>query len=66
SHRHVVDMADVDRSVAILCGGQSGHPASPHYADQIGMWRTGEMRPAPFTRPAIEAATRFKQLFAPR
>jgi penicillin amidase len=66
SHRHVVDMADVDRSVAILCGGQSGHPASPHYSDQISMWRTGAMRPAPFTRPAIEAATRFRQIIAPR
>ena len=63
SHRHVVDMADVDRSVAVLCGGQSGHPASPHYADQVSMWRRGECRPAPFTRPAIEQQVRFRQRF---
>jgi penicillin amidase len=63
SHRHVVDMDDVDRSVAVLCGGQSGHPASPHYADQVALWRRGETRPAPFTRPAIERLARFRQQF---
>lgn len=65
SHRHVVDLADVDRSVAVLCGGQSGHPASPHYADQVAMWRNGEVRPAPFTRPAIERIARWQQHFVP-
>lgn len=65
SHRHVVDMADVDRSVAVLCGGQSGHPASPHYADQVALWRRGEVRPAPFTRPAIERISRWNQRFLP-
>ncbi len=65
SHRHVVDMSDVDRSVAVLCGGQSGHPASPHYADQVPMWRRGEARPAPFTRPAIEKLVRYRQQFIP-
>ncbi|MCW2927490.1 MAG: peptidase penicillin amidase, partial [Thermoleophilia bacterium] len=65
SHRHVVDLADIDRSVAVICGGQSGHPASPHYADQVAMWRRGEVRPAPFTRPAIERASRYRQRFVP-
>ncbi|MCW2972396.1 MAG: peptidase penicillin amidase [Thermoleophilia bacterium] len=63
SHRHIVDLADVDRSAAVLCGGQSGHPASPHYADQVDMWRRGEVRAAPFTRPAIERATVHRQRF---
>jgi hypothetical protein len=63
SHRHVVDMADVDRSVAVICGGQSGHPASPNYADQVPLWRRGEVRPAPFTRPAIERHSRYRQRF---
>ena len=65
SHRNIVNMADVDRSAAVLCGGQSGHPASPHYADQIGLWRKGEVRPAPFTRPAIERQVRYTQRFVP-
>ncbi|MEO6867699.1 MAG: penicillin acylase family protein, partial [Gaiellales bacterium] len=65
SHRHIVDLADVDRSVAVLCGGQSGHPGSPYYADQVEMWRRGEVRVAPFTRPAIERVSRWHQRFVP-
>jgi penicillin amidase len=64
SHRNVIDLANPDQSLAILCGGQSGHPASPHYADQIVMWRRGEMRPAPFSRPEIERLARYRQRFS--
>jgi penicillin amidase len=65
SHRRVVDLADLDRSVAVLCGGQSGHPASPHYVDQVTLWRDGEVRPAPFTRPAVERHARYRQVLTP-
>lgn len=65
SHRHIIDMANVDRSVAVLCGGQSGHPASPHYADQVTLWRRGEVRAAPFSRAAIEQISRYRQQFLP-
>lgn len=56
SWRVVVDLADVDRSVAVLPTGQSGDPVSPHWKDQFELWIAGELRPAPFTRPAVEAA----------
>jgi penicillin amidase len=56
SWRVVVDLADVDRSVAILPTGQSGDPVSPHWNDQSPLWIAGELRPAPFTRPAVETA----------
>ncbi len=65
SHRHVIDLADLDRSRAILCGGQSGHPASPHYADQVGMWREGAMRPAPWSPARIERDAVYRQRFEP-
>jgi penicillin amidase len=65
SHRRVTDLADLDRSVAVLCGGQSGHPASPHYVDQVPMWRAGEVRPAPFTRAANERRSQFRQVLEP-
>jgi hypothetical protein len=29
------------------------------------MWRRGEARPAPFTRPAIEKLVRYRQQFVP-
>jgi penicillin G amidase len=56
SWRVVYDLADLDNSRGILPAGQSGNPASPHWNDQSNAWATGELRPLPFTRPAVEAA----------
>ena len=36
--RLVVEMSDPMRIGAVMPGGQSGHPASPHYDDQIEVW----------------------------
>jgi len=38
--------------------GASGHPASVHYADQLGPWSRGETFPWPFTQAATEADAR--------
>lgn len=65
SHRNVVDLANLDGSMAVVCGGQSGHPASPHYADQVDMWRAGELRPAPWTDEALERAAKYRQQLLP-
>jgi penicillin amidase len=56
SWRVVVDLADPDRSMAVLPTGQSGNPASPHWSDQTELWARGELRPCPVSRPAVEAA----------
>jgi penicillin G amidase len=56
SWRIVADLADVDRSMAVLPTGQSGNPASPHWNDQAPLWIGGSLRPAPVTRRAVEAA----------
>jgi penicillin amidase len=56
SWRVVVDLADVDRTAAVLTTGQSGNPVSPHWNDQTELWARGELRSCPFTRPAVEAA----------
>jgi penicillin amidase len=56
SWRLVADLADVDRSAAVLPTGESGNPASPHWNDQTDLWISGRLRPAPVTRPAVEAA----------
>jgi acyl-homoserine lactone acylase PvdQ len=53
SYRQVFDTGDWDRGVFILPTGQSGHPASPHYADMVSAWRTGEYRPLPFSPQAV-------------
>jgi penicillin amidase len=58
SWRVVVDLGDLDRSMAVLTTGQSGNPASTHWNDQAPLWADGELRPCPFTRPAVEAAAK--------
>ena len=56
SWRAVYDLSDPDASRGVLPTGQSGNPASPHWNDQTEAWAAGELRPLPFTRPAVEAA----------
>ncbi len=57
SLRLVADCADPDQSLAILPGGQAGHPFDAHYSDQIDEYLAGQMRPVRWSEPAIEAAS---------
>jgi len=54
SYRQVFDTGDWDRAVFILPTGQSGHPASPHYADMLPAWQHGEYRSLPFSPAAVQ------------
>ncbi|GBD13773.1 Penicillin acylase 2 [bacterium HR24] len=54
SWRMIVDLADFNRSLGVLPGGQSGNPASRHYADQLQLWLRGEYHPMPWDRPQVE------------
>jgi penicillin G amidase len=65
SWRQVVDLSNVDATLAVLCTGQSGNPASPHWSDQTPLWAAGELRPCPFTRPAVEAAAEHRLALVP-
>ena len=58
SFRMLLDLADWDRSRMTNMPGESGDPDSPHYADLIDDWANGRYHPMPFTRKAVEAATR--------
>lgn len=40
--RGVYDLADPSRSRFIIATGQSGHPLSPFYADQLPLYKAGE------------------------
>lgn len=42
SFRFVADLANWDRSILLLTGGQSGQPGSQHYADQFSFWFEGK------------------------
>ncbi|HQN40283.1 MAG TPA: penicillin acylase family protein, partial [Thermoanaerobaculia bacterium] len=56
SMRWVTDLSDPDGTLAILPGGQAGHPADPHYADQMPLFLAGRLRPVPWSEVAIARA----------
>jgi penicillin amidase len=52
--RSIVDVGEWDNSLSLLAPGQSGHPASPHYDDQITAWFERGYHPMPFSRESVE------------
>ena len=54
SLRVIVDVGDWDRSVATNAPGQSGAPASPHFADLARLWAAGEYVPLSFSERAVQ------------
>lgn len=65
SWRQILDVGRWDESRVILPTGQSGHLLSPHRFDQNARWRSGEYRPQPFTRAAVESARAHRLLLVP-
>ncbi len=66
SLRMVVDVGAFEDSRWILPGGQSGNPSSPHYDDQLPLWRAAEGIPIPFSPQAVEDACRDRLRLLPR
>ncbi len=54
SMRQITDLADPERSLAVLPMGQSGHPASRHYDDLLPLWLAGRYHPFLMDRTGIE------------
>jgi acyl-homoserine-lactone acylase len=50
----VVEFGEQVRAKAVSAGGQSGHPASPHFGDQSARYATGQLRDVYFYRPQLE------------
>ncbi len=65
SMRTVLDLSNWDNSRSTNTTGQSGHPFSTHYSDQIEAWRTIRYHPMPFSRAAVEAATADRLVLSP-
>jgi len=51
--RFIADLSDWNRTLGMLVPGQSGHPASPTYANNIEGWFKGEYHPMVFDREAV-------------
>lgn len=44
----VVEFGPRVRATAVMAGGQSGDPGSPHFAGQVDRYATGQLRPVYF------------------
>jgi penicillin G amidase len=58
SMRWIADASDWDKSLSGVPLGTSGLPTSPHWKDQLNDWRNGTTRALPFSKAAVEAATK--------
>lgn len=50
----VVEFGPRVKAMAVMAGGQSGDPASPHFADQISRYADGALRPVYFHPDELE------------
>ena len=50
----VVEFGPRLRAWAVMAGGQSGNPASPHFADQVERYASGTLRPIYFSPAELE------------
>lgn len=66
SYTQIVDLADPDRSRALLPPGISENPASRDHTNQMDLWVAGGTRPAPLRRAAVERITRDRWLISSR
>ena len=66
SMRFIADVSDWDKSQHGIPLGQSGLPSSPHWKDQLDDWRNVTPRAFPFTKAAIEGATKQTVILEPK
>jgi penicillin amidase len=66
SFRVVVDVGAWDGTLVMNSPGQSGDPASPHYADLFAPWAAGGAFPLLYSRDRIEAVAEQRLRLVPR
>jgi penicillin amidase len=65
SMRLVADLSDEEKIMAVVSGGTVDRQFHPHQKDQLPTWFAGELMPWWFTRSAIEAHARDRQVLLP-
>ena len=66
SMRLIVDLASPHSHLSVIPGGQSGQPFSPHYKDQVELWRRGQYRRVTMGGPPVAAAGRSVLVLSPQ
>jgi penicillin amidase len=64
-YRQIITLGAWDDAHSVTATGQSGHPLSDHYDDQITMWREGVYHPMPWSRVAVESAAHYRMTLVP-
>lgn len=57
SYRQIIDLNDFSRSVWVMPPGQSGHPGSNGYDNQVEAWKAGEYFPMMWDADQVEKGT---------
>jgi penicillin amidase len=65
SYRQIYEVGIWDRAQTVTNIGQSGHPLSPHYADQMILWREGVYHTMPWGEEAVRQATVYRMKLRP-
>ena len=65
SYRQIFEVGSWDRAQSLTNVGQSGHPLSDLYDDQIMMWKEGAYHAMPWSRDAVEAAAVYRLRLEP-
>ena len=60
AYRQIFDVGNWDAAQSVTASGQSGHPVSRNYADQIPMWLEGAYHKMPWSRASVEKAVRYR------
>ena len=63
--RYIYDLSDWDNSRWIVPFGASGHPASPHFADQSSIWADVDFIPMTYSWDKIESLAETSQTLSP-
>ena len=63
--RRIIDLANLDRSVASNSPGQSGQPGSPYYGNLVQHLGSGEYFPLLYTRGAVDRRAAHRLLLQP-
>ena len=63
--RRIIDLADLDRSVASNAPGQSAQPGSPYYSNLVDSLGNGAYFPLLFTRGAVEKRAAHRLILQP-
>jgi penicillin amidase len=65
SQRLIVDLSDVEKTLAVNSTGASGHPFHKHRDDESALWVNVALHPLPFSREGVEKVAEDKLVLKP-